>query len=154
MDTTATENQTSVLTEEQTCHWKQNGYLLLRGILSSDEIHKLTDIVDQMRAEHLEQPDAEPHHDFDQRNVMEENDIFVGMMDHPVTFPIVLELMGPYIGLGMSEVIVRPKNLNNKGRLHTDGGQAMRQIRVSEDSFPLQIKLQYFLTDVPRSKHG
>lgn len=154
MQTVVSENQTGVLTEEQTRYWEQNGYLHLNGILSSDEIHKLTDVVDQMHAEHLEQPEAEPHHDFDQRNVMEENDIFVDMMDHPATFPIVLELMGPFIGLGMSEIIVRPKNLNGKGRLHTDGGQAMRQIRVSEDSIPLQIKLQYFLTDVPEPNMG
>ncbi len=154
MDTAATEDQTGSLTEEQIRDWKQDGYLHLKGLLTSDEVRELTDVVDQMHAKHLEQPDAEPHHDFDQRNVMEENDIFVGMMDHPATFSIVLELMGPYIGLGMSEVIVRPKNLNGKGRLHTDGGQAMRQIRVSDDSIPLQIKLQYFLTDVPAPNMG
>ena len=82
MDTAVTEIQSNALTEEQTCHWKQNGYLLLKGLLSSDEISNLTDVVNQMHAEHLNQPDAEPHHDFDQRNVMEEDDIFVGMMDH------------------------------------------------------------------------
>ena len=154
METVVTESQTSVLTEEQTCHWKQNGYLLLKGILSPDKVRNLTIVVDQMHAEHLKQPEAEPHADFDQRNVMEENNIFVDMMDHPTTFQVVLELMGPYIGLGMSEVIVRPKDLKAKGRLHTDGGQAMRQIRVSEDSIPLQIKLQYFLTDVPEPNMG
>ncbi|MDE0298328.1 MAG: phytanoyl-CoA dioxygenase family protein [Candidatus Poribacteria bacterium] len=154
MDTTASENHTNALTEEQIRDWKQDGYLHLKGLLTSDEVRELTDVVDRMHAEHLNQPDAEPHHDFDQRNVMEEDDIFAAMMDHPATFSIVLELMGPYIGLGMSEVIVRPKNLNGKGRLHTDGGQAMRQIRVSEDSIPLQIKLQYFLTDVPGPNMG
>ena len=118
MQTVVTDNQTSVLTEEQTCHWKQNGYLLLKGLLSPDEVRNLTDVVDQMHAEHLKQPEAEPHADFDQRNVMEENDIFVDMMDHPTTFQVVLELMGPYIGLGMSEVIVRPKPQGQRKAAH------------------------------------
>ena len=47
---------------------------------------------------------------FDKRNVMEDNDIFVDLMDHPVTFPVVRELIGDFIQLSMSEVIVRPPN--------------------------------------------
>ena len=54
----------------------------------------------------------------------------------------------------MSEVIVRPTDPEGKGLLHTDGGQAMRQIRVSESSLPFQIKLQYFLTDLPEPDMG
>ncbi len=38
--------------------------------------------------------------------------------------------------------------------MHTDGGQAMRQLRVSESSLPFQIKLQYFLTDLPAPDMG
>jgi len=53
---------------------------------------------------------------------MEENDIFVKLIDYPMTFPITLELMAPYIPLGMSEVIVRPPDLEGKGTLHTDEG--------------------------------
>ena len=85
---------------------------------------------------------------------MEENDIFVKLIDHPVTFPIVLELMAPCILLGMSEVIVRPPDLEGKGILHTDGGQALRQIRVTDYSLPLQIKIQYFLTDLHNTDSG
>jgi ectoine hydroxylase-related dioxygenase (phytanoyl-CoA dioxygenase family) len=85
---------------------------------------------------------------------MEENALFVALMDHPVTFPVVLELMGPYIQLSMAEVVVRPPHPDGKALLHTDGGQAMRQIRVTEDSLPLQLKIQYFLTDVPGPDSG
>jgi hypothetical protein len=54
----------------------------------------------------------------------------------------------------MSEVIVRPPNPKDKGYLHTDGGQAMRQIRVSDGSLPLQIKIHYFLTDLDALDRG
>ena len=75
---------------------------------------------------------------------MEENDIFVKLIDHPMTFPIALELMAPYIPLGMSEVIVHPPDLEGKGTLHTDGGQAMRQIRVTGSSLHSKSKPSTF----------
>jgi ectoine hydroxylase-related dioxygenase (phytanoyl-CoA dioxygenase family) len=148
------EGQESILTDKQKKQWKEDGYLVLKGILSSEEIENLTDVVDEMYEAHLQQPDVKPEAGLDRRNVMEEHDIFVDLMDHPATFPIALELMSPYIHLSMSEVIVRPTDPEGKGLLHTDGGQAMRQIRVSESSLPFQIKFQYFLTDLPEPDMG
>lgn len=148
------EGQKSILTDKQKKQWKEDGYLVLKGILSPEEIENLTAVVDQMYTAHLQQPDVKPEAGLDRRNVMEEHDIFVDLMDHPVTFPIALELMSPYIHLSMSEVIVRPTDPEGKGLLHTDGGQAMRQIRVSESSLPFQIKFQYFLTDLPEPDMG
>ena len=148
------EGQESVLTDKQKKQWKEDGYLVLKGILSPEEIENLTAVVDKMYEEHLQQPDVKPEAGLDKRNVMEDHDIFVDLMDHPATFPIVLELMSPYIHLSMSEVIVRPTDPEGKGLLHTDGGQAMRQIRVSESSLPFQIKFQYFLTDLPEPDMG
>ena len=126
----------------------------MKGILSPEEVENLTTVVDQMYEDHLQQPDVKPDAGLDRRNVMEDHDIFVDLMDHPATFPIVLELMSPYIHLSMSEVIVRPTDPEGKGLLHTDGGQAMRQIRVSDSSLPFQIKFQYFLTDLPEPDMG
>jgi ectoine hydroxylase-related dioxygenase (phytanoyl-CoA dioxygenase family) len=149
--------ETSVLRDEQKRQWKEDGYLVLEGVLSSEEIKNLTATIDQMYAEHLQQPDVKPDAGLNQRNAMEDNDIFVELMDHLVTFPVVLELMGPYIQLSMSQGMIRPSNPETKGlshALHADGGQAMRQIRVSESSLPLQIKLQYFLTDLPAPDYG
>ena len=148
------EGQESVLTDKQKKQWREDGYLVLKGILSSEEIENLTAVVDQMYEAHLQQPDVKPEAGLDRRNVMEEHDIFVDLMDHPATFPIALELMSPYIHLSMSEVIVRPTDPEGKGLLHTDGGQAMQQIRVSESSLPFQIKFQYFLTDLPEPDMG
>ena len=148
------EGQESVLTDKQKKQWKEDGYLVLKGILSPEEIENLTAVVDKMYEEHLQQPDVKPEAGLDKRNVMEDHDIFVDLMDHPATFPIALELMSPYIHLSMSEVIVRPTDPEGKGLLHTDGGQAMRQIRVSESSLPFQIKFQYFLTDLPEPDMG
>jgi hypothetical protein len=144
--------ESGILTDEQWHQWREDGFLLLKGALAPAEVARLTAVVDGMYAAHLQQPEAKPG--MDRRNVMEENDLFVALMDHPVTFPVVLELLGPYIQLSMSEVVVRPPNPEGSSLLHTDGGQAMRQIRVTEDSLPLQLKIQYFLTDVDAPDSG
>ena len=64
-------------------------------MLSSEEVESLTAVVDQMYEEHLQQPDVKPGAGLDLRNVMEDHDIFVGLMDHPATFPVVLETDEP-----------------------------------------------------------
>jgi len=80
--------------------------------------------------------------------------MFIELMDHPATFDLVLDLMGPYILLSMAQGFVRPPNPDFKGYIHTDGGNALRRIRVTETSWPLQVKIQYFLTDVTRPNSG
>ena len=37
-------------TEEQIRDWKQDGYLHLKGLLTSDEVRELTDVLDRMPA--------------------------------------------------------------------------------------------------------
>ena len=124
-----------ILTIEQCKRWKTEGYLVLKGVLSPDEVQALTATVDAMDAEFRKGENVTADSVLDKRNVMEDHDIFVDLMDHPVTFPIVRELIGDFIQLSMSEVIVRPPNPKDQGYLHTDGGQAMRTIRVSRSEF-------------------
>ena len=143
-----------ILTKEQDKQWQEEGYLVLRSVLSPEEVQALLATVDEMDAEFREGENVTDDSLFDKRNVMEDKDIFVDLMDHPVTFPIVRELMGDFIQLSMSEVIVRPSNPKDKGYLHTDGGQAMQTVRVSGTSSPLQVKIHYFLTDLEDPDSG
>ena len=143
-----------ILTKDQRKQWKTDGYLVLKGVLSPEEVQALLATVDEMDTEFRKGENVTADSLFDKRNVMEDNDIFVDLMDHPVTLPIVRELIGDYIQLSMSEVIIRPPNPKDQGYLHTDGGQAMRTIRVSRSSSPLQIKIHYFLTDIESPESG
>ena len=67
----------NTLTKEQKFDWKKNGYILLRNVLSVKEIENLTIVIDQMYEEYLQQSDVSPNAEFDRRNVMEENDLFI-----------------------------------------------------------------------------
>lgn len=62
--------------------------------------------------------------------------------------------MEPWIQLSMAQALVRVPDPSNPGYVHTDGGQALSRIRVTETSAPLQIKIQYFLTAVRGSDRG
>ena len=155
-----------VLTEEQKNQWEKDGCLVLKGVLSAEAIEKLTTVVDQMDEEHRQQllsensqggSDVKPYTGLNKLNIIEDSDIFIELIDHPTTFPVVLELLGPYIQLSMSQAMIRPPHPENKGlahALHPDGGQAMQRIRVDKNSLPLQIKIQYFLTPLAAPEHG
>lgn len=156
----------AVLTEEQKYQWKEEGYLVLKGVLSAEEIKSLAAVIDQIDEENRKQlrsegpqngSDVKPYAGLNKLNIVEDNDIFIELMDHPVTFPVVLELLGPFIQLSMSQAMIRSPNPENKGlshALHPDGGQAMQRIRVDKNSLPLQIKIQYFLTPLAAPEHG
>ena len=61
--------------------------------------------------------------------------------------------MGPCIALSMTQAIVR--NPSDKFlATHTDDGEALRCIRVTENSHPIAMKALYFLTDVTERDSG
>ena len=74
------------LTEKQKDQWKEDGYLVLKGVLSAEEIKKLTTVVDQMDEEHRKQlsseesqneSDAKPYAGLNKLNIIEDRDIFI-----------------------------------------------------------------------------
>lgn len=143
------------LTEEQKQQWAIDGYILLKGVLSTQESGNLRREVDRLHRRFvLNKAGANPKSGLDRRNILPDGDAFIHLIDHPAAFDVILELMGPYIQLSMAEAVVRPPNPGHKGFIHTDGGQALRHIRVTETSWPLQIKIQYFLTDVRKPDRG
>jgi len=77
--------KTGILSEEQRHQWREDGFLLLRSVLTPTEVASLTHVIDEMYANHLRQPDVKPEAGLDRRNVMEENAVFVNLMDHPGT---------------------------------------------------------------------
>ena len=143
------------LSVEQKRQWAIDGYLLLPGVLSAPEVKHFTRAADKLYRTHLRRnKDANPSSTMLHRNAMEDNDVFVELIDYPSTFDMVVELLGPYIQLSMSEVVVRGPNPDIKGFVHTDGGPAMPHIRPTETSWPLQLKVQYFLTNVTKPDSG
>ncbi|MCZ6634437.1 MAG: phytanoyl-CoA dioxygenase family protein [bacterium] len=143
----------TTLTEAQQEQWAIDGYLVLKNVLSKKKVQTLIREINRLYRKHVTR-NAHPANGMDRRNLLPDSDVFIQLMDHPALFDLILHLMGPYIQLSMAEAIVRVPNPDFKGYIHTDGGPAMRHIRVTETSWPLQIKIQYFLTDVTGPNQG
>ncbi len=151
------------LTEAQRSQWAIDGYLHLEQVLSPEEVELFSREVDGMR--HLpgweptdlpvghygwveQSANLEPDAFMDRRDILPYHDAFIELMDRPPVFDLIVDIMGPYLLLSMTQAIVRPSTPDFPGYTHTDGGQALAQIRVTETSLPLAMKALYLLTDV------
>lgn len=139
------------LTAEQKETWSRDGYLLLKGAIGKRRLQELRHALDSLYRRSRRKTGSAA---MDIRNVLPENKAFIDLIDPAETFPLVLDLLGPYIQLSMAQALVRPPDKQNQGYVHADGGQAMTRIRVTETSLPLQLKIQYFLTDVKGTDRG
>ena len=140
------------LTTEQQSAWSSDGYLVLKGALSPARVRTLKHEIDRLYKKSQRKPESSPG--MDVRNILPESKAFIDLIDPIATFGIVMDLMGPYIQLSTAQALVRVPGKKESGYVHADGGQAMSRIRVTETSIPLQIKLQYFLTDVQGKDRG
>jgi ectoine hydroxylase-related dioxygenase (phytanoyl-CoA dioxygenase family) len=144
----------SGLTPVQREKLSKDGYFVVKHALSSTEVERLTAAVDGLFQGYFE---SEAHEVLGRQdlasiisNVLEGSDELIPLIDHPVTFPLVLDLLGPYITLGLAESTVkRPcdETGDRTGFIHSDGGHSLSRIWVAEQSRPLQVKTHYFLTD-------
>ncbi len=143
------------LTDAERRQWGRDGYLVVKGALTPDEVERCIQAVDDLYARYVGPiNDGGPQRGMGRRNIYAENDVFIDMIDHPGTFGLVLDLMGSYIGCSVAQATMRTLDPSYKGYIHPDGGEALEQIRVTESSLPLQIKIQYFLTPLPEPNMG
>ena len=160
------------LTEEQRDHWETEGYLVLRQALDPDEVKLFSDEIDRLRRipgyEPVRDPKLPighygwlPHADnldvesfMDRRDLLPYGKHFVDLVDRPDVFELIVDIMGHYICLSMTQAIVRPPLESFPGYTHTDGGEALREIRPAEGSRPLALKAMYLLTDLSEPDSG
>ena len=159
------------LTDEQRRQWAVDGFIHLKGALDPQEVSRYCGLIDSVRHQAGWEPlpglpfghygwvehnatASDPDSFMDRRDLLGYGQPFLDLMDRPNVFDPILELMDPYIVLSMSQAIVRASTTEFPGFTHTDGGQALRQIRVTETSKPLAIKALYLLTDVEGTDCG
>lgn len=102
----------------------------------------------------MQSDNPDPTRRMDALGVLHEGQVFIDLIDHPAMFGVVLDILGPYIQFGLATATSHPPSPTFKGFLHVDGGPAMQRIRVSETSWPLQVKILWFLTDCSNPDMG
>lgn len=159
------------LTDAQHRQWAVDGYLHLKQVLDPDEVALYSRLIDEMRYQpgwepcpdiprgHYGWVERNPHADepeafMDRRDILAYGQAFLDLIDRPNVFDLVVDIMGPYVTLSMSQAIVRASTPDFAGYTHTDGGEALRMIRVTEDSKPLAMKAMYLLSDVGGPNSG
>jgi hypothetical protein len=137
------------ITQSQREQFGRDGYLLFPGVLSGAEIERILPEVDRIYAREIMGSDnPDPTRRMDRLGCLTDGQVFIDLIDHPSMFGVVLDLLGPYIQFGLATVTVHPPNPVYTGFLHVDGGPHLQRIRASETSWPLQVKVLWFLTDV------
>lgn len=86
-------------------------------------------------------------------NIVADDPNFVELIDYEPIFSIVREVMGDFIQLFRSQMIVIPAGVQEQPFLHTDSGQLGRT-RSPPDAPPLMVSVQYFLTDLDSEDMG
>jgi len=157
------------LTEKQRQDWAIDGYIRLEQAFGPDEVAFYCDQIDGMRPQPGWEPtnlqrghygwveksaDQDPESFMDRRDILGYNDAFINLIDRPEIFDLIVDIMGPYLLLSMTQAIVRASTPDFPGFTHTDGGEALRRIRVTETSRPLAMKALYLLTDVSAPESG
>jgi len=150
------------LSKEQRRRWEIDGYIHLEGVFDADEVALFCAEVDNMRAKPGWEPTNLPRGHYgwvehgnmdtesfmDRRDILSYRDAFTDLIDRPEVFDLVVDIMGPYLAFSMSQAIVRASTPDFPGYTHTDGGEGLRRVRVTETSRPLAMKALYLLTDV------
>lgn len=159
------------LTEAQRIQWATDGYIILKGALSPEEVEFFSNELDEVRKQPGYEPrpgelprghygwvdhadDLNPDGFMDRRDLLPYHKAFRDLIDKPEIFDLVVDIMGPYILFSMSQAIVRASTDQFPGYTHTDGGEGLRRIRVTETSRPIAMKAMYLLSDVEGSESG
>lgn len=147
------------LTQAQREQWAIDGYIRVEQALSPDQVTFFDAELDRVRQLPGWEPnpdgplghyawldhaiDRDPEGFMDRRVLLHYDQSFLDLMDAAPVFDLVADIMGPYVVLSMSQAIVRPVNPKWPGYTHTDGGEALRRIRVTETSLPLAMKASH-----------
>ena len=143
------------ITQDQLDQFHRDGYLLFPGVLEAPDVERIAAAVDRIyERDNLAGPNPDPKRRMDALGVLHEDPVFIELIDHPSMFGVVLDVLGPYIQFGLATATVHPPNPVYTGFLHVDGGPALQRIRASETSWPLQVKVLWFLTDVSAPDMG
>jgi hypothetical protein len=141
------------LTEHQLATYASNGYLHLRGMFSPAEV----ELGRRILQEAVESPAPsiaahnsylDPPHSTRIRNAIAHQPALAYFLDHPGLVGPLVSLLGASVQILGTEIFLRRLDSSPMVPWHTDGGQALQQIRVDPAGRSLQIKAQIFLTKV------
>lgn len=143
------------LTPEQKRQFDQEGYLIVRNALSPEQVVRLIAAGDRLMASDLtegRQTNSATYDSF--RNSVTLDDVFLELLMHPTTVPLVVQLFGPNIQLCTSHLIYKHPNPPDTPRTFRQPGWhrdvANTPYDLGHANIPrMEMKIAYYLTDTP-----
>jgi len=146
---------TLMLTAEQSQEFEENGFFVLRQVLTGATLERIMAAAEEVEARKRRERGLNENDTLEVRNAIVEHEAFWELLDYPQTFPLVLDLMGGDIQLSTSHLIVRPPVPGDTPETykaigwHSDAPQA-----IAYDGRIIAMKVGYFLSDVTRPGSG
>lgn len=136
------------LTPEMRARWEEAGFLVVTGALSAGEVARLVEAVDRLHQ------GADRGRPFNAFNVVEEDDAFLDLVDHPNVIGLVADLVGVNLLLLMSQAMVRPPTPGSPLGWHHDGPKPHSFPAVAGVTPLINLKIGWFLTDLSEPDQG
>lgn len=157
------------LTDKLRSEWENQGYLHIPGVLKTDEIINLRkiaeDVIENYETQKLKIQSsaqgnttlgAHNHQSYNILQAIEYTEGFDCLLDHPVIFGLITDIMGVYLQVSGCDLFIRHPSteISALNQFHTDGGPSLQKILPQKNTPPLLIKMQYFLTDLNEEYSG
>ena len=141
----------------------ENGYVHVRGALAPELVEALLKEIDALPEERWKSVYAADE-DIDQSNFRGRHSrifnavaaipLLAEAIDHPGVLPTLVDVVGENLQVLGSELFIRDSGETPLEPFHTDGGRFMRAVQLAPGSAELQVKIQFFLTDVDQPDSG
>ncbi len=136
-------------TPQQWEEFMEEGALVIENALSQDEIDTYLKAIDRCCAA---DPKYRPDQFYGPNNIVERDPVFAELIDHPGHVGYVYDTYGELLKLHISQIFLRPHD-GKHNAWHPDGARVV-PYGVFAPELPLQVKISYWLTDLPHSKMG
>lgn len=132
--------------------WEQfttEGLIVIENALSQDEIDHYLEALDRCCAA---DSSFDPTKFYMTENIVERDPVFSELIDHPRHVGYVYDIYGELLKLHLSQIFVRPRD-GVHNHWHPDGARVVPYAVFAPD-LSLQVKVSYWLTDLPCPKMG
>jgi ectoine hydroxylase len=154
--TTGNGGQTVPITPAEREQFDRDGFLIIRGALTPDEVGRYTDALDRVYTAAVADGRIHGGSSMHQLSAVVNCPEAADLTDHPATFPYVWSLLGWNVHIYHSHLDVHPPLPDRRPfrfEWHQDGGRQNREIET--DPRPrLSVKLAYWLSDVSEPGRG
>ncbi|MAV25192.1 MAG: hypothetical protein CMQ05_03615 [Gammaproteobacteria bacterium] len=147
------------LTDAERVQFDEEGFLVVRNVLSADDIASLTSAADQLDSEYRPKMELGPHQPLNLLDAIGKDDVFLPLLDWPRTFAKVVDILGWHIQLYHSHMIVTPPLAPDFSPKHPRLGwhQDSGRLNLDIETNPrprISLKVGFFLTDLSETDRG